>query len=149
VHHQRRGRIPRTAKLTRVARKRSKRIRHLGLVEAGLYYENLLPFARRFGDRLRVILHDDIVHSPTNAYRTALLHIGAEPTFVPPALAEVRFSNRRPDEKRDGLTQDERIALWAYFRDDVRKLQRLIDRNLRIWDPTRTPASAAVSSSNA
>jgi hypothetical protein len=149
LHHQRRGRLPSKAKLTKVIRKRSKRIQHLGLVEGGLYFESLRPYVRRYGDRLQVLLHDDIVRNPVRVYRDALLHIGADPSFVPPALAEVRFSNRKPDAKDDGLTLEDRVALWPYFRDDVKKLQRLIHRNLGMWDPTRAARREAAAVSGA
>jgi hypothetical protein len=137
-HHARRGRIPARTKLTKAAKSRRGSVRHLGLVQAGLYAECLRPYSRRFGDRLLVLLHDDVVNDPQYVYRRTLQHIGAEPSYLPPELAEVVFSNRKPAEATEALTYEERCEMWGYFKDDVRRLQRMIGRNLSIWNPERS-----------
>jgi hypothetical protein len=134
-HHQRRNRLPKNVKLAKVARKRRTKIRQLGLVDAGLYAEHLRPYHRRFGARLLVVLHDDVVADPQTVYKRALIHIGAEPTFVPPALERVVFSNQPQQASNGGLTLEERREMWPYFQHDVRKLQKMIRRDLSMWNP--------------
>jgi len=134
-HHARRGRIPARTKLVKAAKSRKKSVRQLGLVQAGLYSECLRPYVRRFGERLLVLLHDDVVNDPQFVYRRALQHIGAEPSYLPPELAHVVFSNRKPTESSSQLTPQERAEMWKYFAADVRRLQRMIGRNLSIWNP--------------
>ncbi len=138
-HHQRRGRLPTRTKLVKVARKRSPRVRHLGLVDAGMYAEILHPYVHRFGPRLMVVLHDDVVSDPQAVYRRALRHIGAEVSFVPPTLERVVFSNQTPERPTGQLSLDERRELWKYFREDVFRLGWMIRRNLSIWDPDHQP----------
>jgi hypothetical protein len=137
-HHVRRGRLPAKTKLVKVVKKkRNRKIEQLGLVNGGLYWASLRPYVKRFDDQLLVLLHDEVVRNPTRVYTRALQHVGALPTFVPPNLNAVVFSNRGQDNPVDELTLDERCEMWEYFQDDVRRLQRLLGRNLQVWNPNR------------
>ncbi len=157
-HHQRRGRLPKKVKLVKAVRKRRASIRRLGLVDAGLYGQSLDYYVRRFGPRLLVLLHDDVVADPRAVYRQSLLHIGAEPSFVPPSLEEVVFSNQPATQSSGDLSLEDRLELWEYFRDDVDRLQDMIKRDLSMWDPNtstvppdepRTPTGPTASTTNA
>jgi hypothetical protein len=141
LHHVRRGRIPSRTRLVKLAKKRNHQIQRLGLIDGGLYAASLRPYMKRFGPRLLVLLHDDIKVDPARLYERALRHIGASPDFVPDALTEVVFSNRGPSKLSNDLTLAERRQLWKYFRDDVRRLQKMIGRNLSMWDPDWVPPS--------
>jgi hypothetical protein len=151
-HHVRRGRLPSKTKLVKVVKKkRNRKIEQLGLISGGMYAASLRPYVKRFGDQLLVLLHDDLVRNPRAVYADALRHVGAVPTFVPDGLEAIVFSNRRPDDAVGDLTLEERCEMWEYFSDDVRQLQRLIGRNLGMWNPNRqlaastaTPASPTV-----
>jgi hypothetical protein len=68
-----------------------------------------------------------------------LLHVGADPDFVPAELDRVVFSNRTPEDERE-LTLDERRVLFGYFRDDISELSRLLRRDLSLWDPDHEAA---------
>jgi hypothetical protein len=143
LHHVRRGRVPARTRLVKVAKKRNSQIQRLGLIDGGLYASSLKPYRKRFGSRLLVLLHDDIKTNPGWVYEQALRHIGASPEFVPPALTEVVFSNRGPSSSSSDLTLDERRELWKYFRDDVRRLQKMLGRNLSMWNPEWNPPTAS------
>jgi len=88
-------------------------------------------------------LHDDITDDPRRVYRQVLHHIGAAPDFVPSDVGAVLFSTQRtsaaespePSNGSRKLSKDERQRLFAYFRDDVRMLEDMIDRDLSGWDP--------------
>jgi uncharacterized protein (TIGR03086 family) len=91
---------------------------------------------------LLVLLHDDMTQDPQRVYNRALMHIGASMDFVPPDLSRVVFSNRseagEPLEASIGqheLSTDERQRLYAYFRNDVDALEKMIGRDLSRWDP--------------
>jgi hypothetical protein len=115
----------------------------LGIVAGGWYAASLEPYFERFGEQLLVVLHDDVSTRPQQVYEDVLRHLGAPTGFVPPDVGEVRFST--PQEggaARVRLTAEERVALYEYFRDDVRALEQMIGRDLSSWDPTSTPASA-------
>src|SRR5262249_21007905 len=78
-------------------------------------------------------------------YDRALRHIGATPDFVPPEFERVRFSHQQrasTEPGRQPLTLDERRALWAYFADDVARLEQMLGRDLSAWDPGSPAASA-------
>ena len=141
-HHQRRKRLPKNAKLSKIVRKRRAKIRQLGLVDAGIYAELLRPYKRRFGDRLLVLLHDDVVSNPQMST--------GERCYT---SARRRRSFRRHWSKScsatglRGLDQraqpEERREMWPYFRDDVKKLQKIIGRNLSMWNPDSRPCVLA------
>jgi hypothetical protein len=111
----------------------------LGLVSGGGYAESLEPYRDTFGDKLLVLLHDDIETDPHAFYRRAADHVGATRDFVPPDLEAVRFSYRqRPGAGRRGtppLTIEKRRRLYEYFVDDLAKLENMLGRDLSIWEP--------------
>jgi hypothetical protein len=111
----------------------------LGLVSGGWYAESLEPYRDTFGDKLLVLLHDDIEADALAFYRRAAEHVGATREFVPPDLEAVRFSYRqRPGIGREGLpvlTMEQRRKLYEYFVDDLAKLENMLGRDLSMWDP--------------
>jgi hypothetical protein len=148
AHHARRRRLSSKATLLKTVRKRDPNHERLGLIAGGWYAASLRPYFRRFGPRLLVLLHDDVQSDPRGVYERALRHVGAEPSFVPEGLERVVFSNRRADDKRAQLSQADRLALWEYFRDDVRHLQWYLRRDLSMWDPSHEPETAARATSS-
>jgi hypothetical protein len=143
VHHLRRGRIPTDVDVLSYVRSVRPREDPLHVVSGGWYHASLKPFRRIFGDKLLVLLHDDVNRDPVSVYRTALAHVGADTSFLPPELAEVRFGNVPPRESglRDGegsykpLTLAQRRELYGYFRDDIRRLQQMLGVDLSAWTP--------------
>jgi hypothetical protein len=84
---------------------------------------------------LLILLYDDLERNPAAVYTRALRHIGADPTFRPEGLESVVFSNRTRGDDEHVLTLKERRVLYEYFRDDIRRLQKIMGRKLRMWDP--------------
>lgn len=139
-HHARRNRLPPGARLVDVLRERRPVTEdRLCLVTGGWYERSLHPFRQGFGDQLLVLLHDDVACDPVRVYETAVAHIGADGGFVPDEIGRVVFGgNPSGGATRDVLTPEERIEVWQYFRDDVARLEEFLDRDLAIWDPTRS-----------
>jgi hypothetical protein len=159
VHHIARKRLPKDTRLVEFIRTNEADLEEFSLISGGLYAASLEPYLDRFGDRLLVLLHDDLKADAASLYHTALRHIGARDDWLPPNLTEVRFSNqtgasgsdadataakassrRRPPAGSSaamppGLTDADRRELYEYFRDDVAHLGKLIDRDLSGWDP--------------
>jgi hypothetical protein len=139
VHHSKRGRVPADARLLEVVRDIPPEEHRLGLIAGGWYAASLRPYRERFGDQLLIQLHDDIKEHGRDVYRAALEHIGASDDFVPPGLGEVQFSNQKQPktERADKpkLSDEDRVELFEYFRDDVRELEQMIGRDLSMWDP--------------
>ena len=114
----------------------------LGIIAGGWYAASLQPFVDRFGDRLLVLLHDDIATDAPGVYDRARHHVGAAAGFVPAELAAVRNSNQRPIGARGlrtdaDLSSEDRVVVYDLYRDDLARLEDLIQRDLSIWDPTR------------
>lgn len=135
----------------------------LAILDGGRYAESLAPFVEGFGDRLLVLLHDDVASDPVATYATALRHVGADPGFVPPGISEPRnrgrvtgggarrasplamagrakrallHQPRRADELDvHELTPAERAELFEHFASDVARLEDLIGRDLSCWRP--------------
>ena len=140
VHHIEFKTLPGDADLVALVRSMDPATDPLGLVSGGWYGASLEPFARRFGDQLLVLLHDDTEDDPRGCYDKALRHIGAAPDFLPAQLDRVRFSNQEgasgiDGHIRRGLTLHQRRQLYGYFAEDVKKLEDLFELDLSSWDP--------------
>jgi hypothetical protein len=113
----------------------------LFLVTGGWYASSLRPYLEVFGDRLLVLLNDDVQADPAAAYDELLDHIGLAPGFRPPALGARVFSYDGESYGVPPLTADEREEVFAFFAADVADLERLLGRDLAAWrDPV--PSSA-------
>jgi hypothetical protein len=137
VHHQKRERLPADASLLDLVHRTPPEDDFLGLIAGGWYAASLRPYIRLFGEQLLVLLHDETESDATGVYARSLTHVGADPAFVPEDLQRIRFSNqqKRPAGE-DPLSLAERAELFELFRDDVRELSDLLDRDLSSWDPT-------------
>jgi len=143
IHHMNRDRFAPDADLFESAEKDERR-----LVSGGRYAEALKPFAERFGDRLKVIVLEDVWADGPAVFRGALDHVGADSGFVPDDLQEVVHSQKPPAESpyfsngsKRKLTPEERARLHAYFHEDVLELQRLLGRSLDPWLEDADPSS--------
>lgn len=147
VHHIHSQNIPPGSNLLGLVRQRPPERDPLGIVAGGWYAASLEPYLERFREQLLVLLHDDAVHNPRGLYERTLRHIGATAGFVPPDLAEVRFSRQRQasDASSDGqgLSLEQRRELYEYFRPDVQKLEEMLGRDLSAWDPGRAEERTA------
>jgi hypothetical protein len=143
MHHIRRGRLPAESRLVEVVRERTPPQKdRLCLVAGGWYAASLQPFLDAFGDGLLVLWQDDIGTDPVGVYDAALRHIGASPDFEPSELSKVIFSNRRGKAGRVyELTHADRVDMWEYFRDDVARLEHLLDVDLSRWEPHEEDSS--------
>lgn len=143
IHHIGRGRIPADADLLDWVRSVPPEHDKLCLIGGGWYAASLEPYFEKFGNRLRVFLHDEALDNPDQVYSQALEHVGAMPGFVPRELARIQDSGKLPDGSlyatgsgaRRELTHDERAELYAYFKQDVKRLEELLGRSLSVWRP--------------
>lgn len=144
IHHMQRDRIPADADLLEWVRSVAPKHDKLGVIAGGWYAESLAPYFAKFGERLRVFLHDDVVERPEQTYAHALEHIGASPGFLPKELQRIRHSGKPPETSpyaeggggRRELTPEERAEIYAYFRRDVEWLEELLGRDLSFWRPS-------------
>jgi hypothetical protein len=140
LHHVRHGRLPATMPFFRWVMAADPAKGFGQIVPGGWYHASLAPYAERFGDRLLVVLTDDVIADGAGTYRRLLEHLGADPEFVPEDVDEVVHStpaaegpNRVADGSRVPLTPAQRKRLAAFFADDVERLSTLLDRDLRAW----------------
>lgn len=137
THHKKAGRIPGDRRLYDIVKNEPGIADRRSLLDGGRYGESLRPYVERFGERLLVMLHDDVKEDAANVYRQSVAHVGASPGFIPPGLGEVRYSNqkRARPSGRPPVTDEERAELFEIFRDDVELLEELIGRDLSCWRP--------------
>ncbi|HTK17261.1 MAG TPA: sulfotransferase domain-containing protein [Acidimicrobiia bacterium] len=138
VHHIELGSLPADSTLVDVVKQTPPDRDRLGIIAGGWYAASLEPYRERFGDHLLILVHDDIDDDPRGAYDAALVHVGAEPDFVPPELERVRFSYQQEPSSEPGrrpLTLEQRREIWEYFADDVAKLEKMLARDLSLWEP--------------
>jgi hypothetical protein len=145
IHHIRYGRLRPSTDLVDYVRSHPDESDPLGVVAGGRYAAGLEAFRSRFGDQLLVLLHDDIGTDPGGVFDTAAHHVGAEAGFVPSGLVEVRFSNRSTTGEavagETPLSPEARAELYAYFRDDLDRLEQLLEVDLSAWVPDAQPVS--------
>lgn len=150
LHHMRQGRIPTDADILKQIRSVKPEQDKLRLIAGGWYAKSLAPYVERFGDRLKVLLQDEIINAPGQVYARVLEHIGAPNNFLPDRLQQVRHRGRVPgnsDYSQDirgsqnltkprDLTSEERMEIYQYFQQEIKHLEELLDRDLSLW---RTP----------
>ncbi len=134
VEQAKRGVLPPDPDLFALVRDQDPVVEELDLVGGGLYAQNLLPFQERFGDRLLVVVHDDVLADPAAVYRRVLAHIGADPDVEAPDLARQIFDDPGVTQPHP-LTSDQARRLFDIFRGDVEELEAVLDRDLSAWDP--------------
>jgi hypothetical protein len=148
LHHVQLGRVPEGTGLLEWVRAQPPEEDRLGLVSGGWYAASLRPYRQRFGDDLLVLLHDDLAGDAGAVYTAAVRHVGAEPSFVPGRVEQVRFSYREKlagsggedgggDDAAGDVSLDDRRELYEYFRGDVGELEQMLGRDLGMWDPDR------------
>lgn len=142
VHHMTRERIPPGTRLVDYVREASPDNDWMGVIGGGLYAKSLQPFIERFGSQLLVLLHDDIVADPSDVFDRAVAHVGGSGGHVPEHLGDVLYSNPARQESAERraptaapLSQADRRELFEFFRDDVKQLEDLLDRDLDLWRP--------------
>lgn len=139
-HHVIHGNLPADADLMAMIRSGDPEVTSLDLVGGSRYAENLYPFWRRYGDRLRIVVLDDIETDPAKVYHDVLDHIGAPTGFVASKLDRVLYSNAQSRWTRGSIPTDEqRRAFAMLFRSDVEELEALMGRFLPAWDPGPPP----------
>jgi hypothetical protein len=143
VHHMTRERIRPDTRLVDYVWEASQDDDWMGVIGGGLYAKSLQPFIERFGSQLLVLLHDDVVADPSDVFDRARQHVGASGGYVPDHVGEVVYSN----QARQGsgaqsapaavpLSPADRRELFEHFRDDVKQLEDLLDRDLNLWRPS-------------
>jgi hypothetical protein len=143
VHHMARDRIPPDADLLDYVERVDPERDELGIINGGWYARSLAPYAERFGDRLLILLHDDVSADPVAVYRSAAAHVGVSPDVLPPEIDAVRFSNQPPggspyaagEGGRRPLTADERARLYEFYRRDIARLERMFGLGFQRWHP--------------
>jgi hypothetical protein len=138
-HHIKRGRLPADADLFDMVLRGDPDVDELDLIAGGLYHRSLQPYVEIFGDRLLILVVDDIKSDPAKVYAAALDHLGADP-FEASRLDRVLFSNYRSVRTTaPKLTVAQVRLLYMLFRADVEELEAMTGRYLPEWDPGPPP----------
>jgi hypothetical protein len=141
IHHMRRGRIPVDADLLSWLRNVDPERDKLALISGGWYGASLAPYLDRFGERLKIFLNEEASGTPRRVYAEALDHIGASADFLPGGLERARHRAKPPEASRytdasgyyRDLTPSERAEIYGYFREDLNRLEKLLDLDLSTW----------------
>ncbi len=109
--------------------------RHVGhrLMTNGVYSLGLRVFTEAFGDRLLVLVHDEICQDRAAAYRTVLRHLGIDEDIVPADLDRRRFG----DGPRTVVPFDpeQRDQIFTYYGPSITITEQIIGRELVTWRP--------------
>ena len=135
AHHVRQERIRPGTRLVDWVRRQPPDQDWLGIVSGGWYAASLEPYVRIFGDRLQVVLYDDVLADPEVTYRRALDHVGASDGHLPDSFADVVGRGGSSTPLVPVLSDEDRVDLYGLFAADVDHLEDLIDRDLTPWRP--------------
>jgi hypothetical protein len=135
IHHKKYDRLPEDTALVDFVETVDPREDHMSIISGGWYAESLERYRARFGERLKVLLNEDVATRPEEVYESALTFIGADSSFRPEGLGGVLFSNRNAESVRThgGLPQEDRQRLKKFFEEDVDRLRMMFDVDLRAW----------------
>ena len=133
-HHVRWGRLPTTIDVEEFYRSGIDPELCFEEVGAGMQALSINAYQNRQQLPLLVLSMDDIRRDPAAAYRTALEHIGADPSFVPVDIATPLFSDRRVVEVAEPSIEARRL-IYTWYRRDVEMLGESLGWDLSAWDP--------------
>lgn len=135
AHHVRQERVQPGTRLVDWVDRRPPDQDWLGIVSGGWYAASLEPYLRIFGERLLVVLYDDVMADPVGTYRRALQHVGASEDEVPESLTDAVGRGRSSEPLVAELDHEDRVRLHGLFAGDVDRLEELIGRDLSAWRP--------------
>jgi hypothetical protein len=109
-------------------------VRHYtAYVEQGMYGYLLRRYCERFDrDRICVLLYDDLCADPTAATQALYRFLGVDDRFVP-RTEEIFNASAEPSAGDERLDPALRRRLTERFREDILRLEELIDRDLQHW----------------
>lgn len=140
IHHIRMGRIDPELNIMDKLKKidPSPKNERLGLISGGWYAQSLEPYFKKFGDRVQVVLHEDIKNDSKQLYDKVLKHLDINIGYYPKDLVRVRHSNRKDvgDKalKSARLSKADRAEIYKrFFAKDVSKLEKQTGLDLSAW----------------
>lgn len=120
------GNIPATTPFIEAFRANLQYIR-----DRGCYAELIGRFTPYYtlGDKLLVLLYDDLLDDPSSFFSAICRHIGVDPGFVPPELS----SRVRASEGAFQLSREDEAEVRTYYSAHTIALEKLLDRTLESW----------------
>jgi len=98
-------------------------------LELGLYAEQVKRYLGLFPrENIRIFLYEDYQRDAAGMMSDTFRFLGVDVSFCP------NMSQRHLVGKGVALDDEDRAYLTAYYRDDVRKLSQLLDRDLSAWE---------------
>ncbi len=99
-------------------------------LEMGLYYEQVKRYLDLFPrERVRVLFYEDYREDAARVVAEVLGFLDVDASFAPD-LSRRHLVGRWPGASMDAA---DRACLGDYYREDVRRLEALLDRNLSRW----------------
>jgi len=102
-------------------------------LEPGLYAFHLSRVRRYFsGDQVHVTLYDDLRDDPVKCLSDLFGWLGVDPSFCPDCL-HTDVNPEAPGAHPDEMTTDLREHIRGFYREDIARLEELLDRDLSAW----------------
>jgi hypothetical protein len=101
---------------------------HYPFLEFGLYSEQLGRYLERFGRNVWVGFYEDFKGRPLEVYRNICRFLGVAEEFSP--SMDRRYLEAQVARRMDPA---DRHYLLNFYREDIRKLASLLNRNLDVW----------------
>jgi hypothetical protein len=112
-------------------------------VSMGRYYDQVKRYYDRFDrDQIWVLIYRDLRSDPRGVLRDTFRFVGVDESFVPDMSTRYNEASL-PLEQRPPLLPSVRARIQNELRDDILKLQDLINRDLSHWLTPESPEQEA------
>jgi len=106
-------------------------------IEPGFYHLHLTRVYRYFPrERVLVLFYDDLLEDPRKFLRRVFSFLGVKEDLELPSMDEVvgfPRPNTGKEEVEEGINADLREKLRLIYRDEIRRLEELVGRDLSSW----------------
>jgi hypothetical protein len=102
--------------------------------QAGFYYAQLQRYLAKFNPgQIRVYLFEDFNLNPLSVLQDIFQFLGVDESFIPDISEKQNASERPTSSAKSALTTQVYQQLIEVYREDIWRLQELIQRDLSNW----------------
>lgn len=107
-------------------------LRRRHYVSYGLYHQNLSRFFKYFDlKNILILIYEDALKNPKKFIKNVYRFLEIDEDFTPPSLHKrINVSSKKGRVEMDKITREN---LRETYKDDIKKLEKLLGRNLSFW----------------
>lgn len=96
----------------------------------GFYYQHLSKFLKHFNQRnVLILIYEDALSNPAEFIKSIYQFLKIDESFIPPSL----YKKINTTPKKGKMDKKTRENLRQLYKDDIKKLEKLLGRDLSFW----------------